>query len=165
MENCAFHPNQEMAEARRILRTGTEIKTCRHLPTYAQSGQPHAADHLRRRRYDDLQVEERSSPFTPLEEVLTSQDGSNERRVRIEDVVRHTMLLCGADAPPGRALRGNLVRELSKAITSEKGKKQKQGREGASQPHPEKSRLSHVVRNFHVCFQESPLRFLYILLS
>ena len=29
----------------------------------------------------------RSSPFAPLEEVLTPQDGSNKRRVRIEDLV------------------------------------------------------------------------------
>ena len=67
-------------------------------------------------------MEERSSPFTPLEEVLTSQDGSNKRRVRIENQVRHTMLLCGADAPPGTAPRGYLARELSDAIPSEKGK-------------------------------------------
>ena len=88
-------------------------------------------------------MEERSSPFTPLEEVLTSQDGSHKRGVRIEDLVRHTMLLCGADAPPERALRGNPVRELSKAITSDKGKSK--GEKGASQPHPEKSRLSLEV--------------------
>ena len=62
--------------------------------------------------------------------VLTSQDGS-KRRVRIEDLVRHTMLLCGADAPPGRALRGNLARELTNAIPSEKGKGK--GWKGASQ--------------------------------
>ena len=33
------------------------------------------------------------------------------------------MLFCGADAPLGRAPRGNLARDLSKAITSEKGKR------------------------------------------
>ena len=66
-----------------------------------------------------------------MEEVLTSQDGSNKRRVRIEDLVRHTMLLCEADAPPGSAPRGNLVRELSNAITSEKGKSKSEGEEGS----------------------------------
>ena len=66
-------------------------------------------------------MEEISSLFAPLEEILTSQDGPHKRRVRIEDLVRHTML-CGADAPPGRAPRGNLARELSWAITPEKGK-------------------------------------------
>ena len=40
------------------------------------------------------------------------------------------MLLCGADAPPGSAPRGNLVRELSNAITSEKGKSKSKGEKG-----------------------------------
>ena len=64
----------------------------------------------------------------PLEEVLTSQDGSNNRRMNIQDLIRHTMSLRGADAPPGTVPRGNLTRELRKAISSEKGKgKRKKG--------------------------------------
>ena len=58
----------------------------------------------------DADGDQRGPPFKPLEEVLTAQDGSNQR------------LLCGADAPSGRAPRGNLARELRKAISSEKGK-------------------------------------------
>ena len=46
-------------------------------------------------------------------------------------------MLCGADAPPGRAPRGNLARELSRAITMEKGKtkaKARARRERVSRP-------------------------------
>ena len=99
--------------------------------------------------------DQRGSPFAPLEEVLTSQDGPNKRRVNIQDLisnrwkklpeevglsfailqetlstadgaphkrririqhlVRHAMVVCGAEALPGRAPRGNLSRELSRS--------------------------------------------------
>ena len=72
-----------------------------------------------------------SPPFTRVEEVTAAPDGYQRRRIKIQDLVRHTMLLCGADAPLGRAPRGNLTRELSKAISSEKGKDK--GEKGASQ--------------------------------
>ena len=59
----------------------------------------------------------------PLGEVLSTADGAQHmRRLRVQDLVRHVVVLCGADGPPGRAPRGNLARELSKEIDSEKGK-------------------------------------------
>ena len=87
------------------------------------------ADHLRRRRFlCCLQVEEAARrggsaplPFTPLEEVTAALDGCQRRRIKIQDLTRHTMLICGADALLGRGPRGNLARELSKAIPSERG--------------------------------------------
>ena len=55
-------------------------------------------------------------PFAPLEEVMEAQDGYQKRRVKIQDPIRLIMLLCGQDAPQGRVPRGNMARELSKAI-------------------------------------------------
>ena len=55
-------------------------------------------------------------PFAPLEDVMEAQDGYQKRRVKIQDPIRLTMLFCGQDAPQGRAPRGNMARELSKAI-------------------------------------------------
>ena len=51
---------------------------------------------------------------------------ANARRAKEEDqnqdLVRHALVLCGAQAAPGRAPRGNLARALSNAITPDKGK-------------------------------------------
>ena len=46
----------------------------------------------------------------------------HKRRIRIQDLVGHTMILCGAEAHPGRAPHGNLARELGKVIFSEVAK-------------------------------------------
>ena len=76
--------------------------------------------------------EEGCLPFAPLEETLATQGvAQNKRRIRIQDLVGHTMILCKADAPLGRAPCGNLARELGKVTISEKGRGQ--GRKGASQ--------------------------------
>ena len=126
-------PDQVKAEAIKMLRTSTDnakvfelnpwIKACRHYPTNGKLGQP-----LRSRII--FAVEDVFS-YTWKKEadgdrwrryLLTSQDGSNKRRMNIQDLIRHTMLLRGADAPPGTVPRGNLARELRKAISSEKGK-------------------------------------------
>ena len=69
--------------------------------------------------------------FTPLKEVTAAPDGYQKRRVKIQDLIRRTMLLCRADAPLGRVPRGIMARELGKAIPSEKGKGK--GAKGASQ--------------------------------
>ena len=63
---------------------------------------------------------------------MAALDGYPRRRIKIQDLNRHSMLLCRANAPPERAPRGNLARELSKAISAEKGKGK--GVKGASQP-------------------------------
>ena len=53
------------------------------------------------------------SPYAPLEEAMSTQDGYPQRGVMIQEVVRHALILCGAQVSQGRALRGNLARELS----------------------------------------------------
>ena len=61
---------------------------------------------------------ESAPPFAMLEEVTTAPDGHQRS---VQDLIRHAMLHCGADAPLERAERGNLARELGKAIPLEKG--------------------------------------------
>ena len=60
--------------------------------------------------------------YAPLEEDLGTQDGYQKRRVQIQSLVRHALILCRAQAPKARAPRGNLARELSKAFLPEKVK-------------------------------------------
>ena len=85
----------------------------------------------RHKAWATSQAADQHPPFTLLEEATAAVDGYQRRRIKIQDFIRHTMLICGADAPPGRAPRGNLARELSKAISSERGKGK--GVKGASQ--------------------------------
>ena len=72
-----------------------------------------------RKAWADTQIADRRGgepPFAPLEDTLATQDGAQHKRcVRIQDLVRHTVILCGAQAPPGRAPRGNPAREVGKA--------------------------------------------------
>ena len=60
-------------------------------------------------------------PSMPLEEPIQTQKGQ-KRRIRIQDLVRHALILHGAQAALGRAVSGNLARELSNAIMPDKGK-------------------------------------------
>ena len=58
---------------------------------------------------------------------MQTQEGQ-KRRIRIQDLVRHALVLCGAQAAAGRAPCGNLARELSNAIMPDK--RQEKGRKG-----------------------------------
>ena len=67
-------------------------------------------------------------PFTSLGEVTAAPDGHQRKRIKIQDLIRHTMLLCGEDAQtgslamqPGEGVdQGDLIRD-----------RQRQGREGS----------------------------------
>ena len=50
---------------------------------------------------------------TPLEEVTATQDGYQKRLMTTQDLIRRTVLQCGAEAPLGRAPRGNMAIQLS----------------------------------------------------
>ena len=50
----------------------------------------------------------------------------SKKRIKIQDLVRHSLILCGAQVPQGRASQGNLARELSEASSLEKGKRKKE---------------------------------------
>ena len=83
------------------------------------------ADHLHSRKIHLLQMEEgleeEGLPFAPLEETLSTVDGAKQkRRIRIQDMVRHPMVLYGEEAPPVRAPRVNHARELSQGIDAKK---------------------------------------------
>ena len=49
------------------------------------------------------------------------RDRDSKKKIKIQDLVRHALILCGAQVPQGRASRGNLARELSEASSLEKG--------------------------------------------
>ena len=52
--------------------------------------------------------EEVGLSFAMLEETLSTADGAlHKRRMRIQDLVVHAMVVCGAEALPGRAPCGN----------------------------------------------------------
>ena len=95
-------------------------------PTFAEPGQPvksriiFAVDVAHKWKKQQGEGDQHS-PFTPHKEVTAALDRHQRRRMKIQDPVRHFMLICGADAPPGRAPRGNLQRRASKATASEKG--------------------------------------------
>ena len=116
-------------------------------PTSARHGLAHdagpcAADH----RHFPEALAERYSPN--LRDLSSEDTGglsvSSQRRITVHDLMRHTMLLCGADAPTGRAPCGNLARELSNAISSEKGKGR--GTKGPSQPYQTEISLSTLTQ-------------------
>ena len=68
-------------------------------------------------------------PYAPLEEILTTQDGSNKRRTKIQYLIKHTLVLCGPKVPQARAPRGNMARQLNDAILkAEKGKERERGK-------------------------------------
>ena len=50
--------------------------------------------------------------YGPLEEAVGTQDGFPKRRSKIQDLVRHSLMQCGAQDPSGRVPRGKLVRGL-----------------------------------------------------
>ena len=107
------------------------MKACRHLPTFVKPGQSprsrviFAVEGFISYSWKKQQGEEGILSFALLEEALATQDvAQNKRRIRILDLVGHTMMLCGADAHPVRAPRGNLARELGKVIVSEKVKRE-----------------------------------------
>ena len=129
--------DQEQTEALRWLRTITEstdlqelatwIKACRQLLTCAMPGKPDreriifAVEGLITCEGPKQDTDSAQPPFMPPEEPIQTQEGQ-KRRIRIQDLVRHALVLCGAQAAPGRAPRGNLARALGKAIMSDKGK-------------------------------------------
>ena len=130
-------PDLGKAEAMKIFSTTIEntkfpevstwVKACRHLPPYTK--QPvrsriiFAVEGVSSYKCEKQQGEgDHHQPFATLEEVTAAPDGYQRRRINIQDLIRHTMQICGADAPPGRAPRGKIARELSKAISSKKGK-------------------------------------------
>ena len=117
--------DQGEAEALRTLR----IKACRRLPTSAKPGQTtrsriiFAFEGFISYKWKKLPEEGRLT-LAPLEETLRTVGWAQHKtRIRIQVLVRHAVVLCGAEAPPGRAPRGNLVRQLSKTIVPEKGGK------------------------------------------
>ena len=126
---------QGQTEALRWLRTTTEstnlqelatwIKACRHLPTCAKPVKPDreriifAVEGLI--KWPKQDTDSAQPPFMPLEEPMQTQEGQ-KRRIRIQDLVRHALVLCGAQAAPGRAPRGKMARALSNAIMPDKGK-------------------------------------------
>ena len=58
----------------------------------------------------------------PLEEAMATQDRANGKIMKIQEIM-HTLLLCGAEVPLGRAPRGNMARQLTEAIPeAERGK-------------------------------------------
>ena len=135
--------DQEQTEALRWLRTTTEStdlqelatwkKACRHLPTCAKPRKPDrewiifAVEGLITYEWPKQDTDSAQPPFIPLEEPMQTQDGQ-KRRIRIHDLVRHALVLCGAQAAAGRASRGNLARELSNAIMPDN--RQVKGRKG-----------------------------------
>ena len=109
---------QGKAEALRTLR----IEAYRHLPIFAKNGQTSRSRII-------FKIEGFTSPTSgrrcqmrgasSSEETLRTADGAQHKtRIRIQDLV-----LSGAEAPPGKAPRRNLARELSKTIVPEKGAK------------------------------------------
>ena len=75
------------------------------------------ADHLRRRRIHFLHMEKSSKE---RREPHLCAVGGDSGRCRTQEEGEdpgpgHTMVLCGAEAPRGRAPRGNLVRDRKKA--------------------------------------------------
>ena len=77
----------------------------RHLPTFARHGQTPRSriifvEGFISCKWKEQHREEENFPFALLEETLPWQDGAqHKRRIRIQDLVRHTMVLCGAEAP------------------------------------------------------------------
>ena len=134
---------QGQTEALRWLRTTTEstdlqelatwIKACRHLPTCAKPVKPDreriifAVEGLITNEWPKQDTDSAQPPFMPLEEPMQTQEGQ-KRRIRIQDLVRHALVLCGAQAAPGRAPRGKMARALSNAIMPDK--RQVKGRKG-----------------------------------
>ena len=129
-------PDKGQTEALRWLRTITEstdlqelatwIKACRHLPTFAKPWKPDreriifVVEGLITYKWPKQDPDSAQPPFMPQEEPKQTQEGQ-KRRIRIQDLVRLALVLCGAQAAPGRAPRGNLARELSNAIMPDKG--------------------------------------------
>ena len=60
---------------------------------------------------------------------MQTQEGQ-KRRIRIHDLVRHALVLCGAQAAAGRAPCGNLARDLSNAIMPDKRQVKGDGKAG-----------------------------------
>ena len=63
------------------------------------------------------------SSCTPLEEVTATQDGYQKRLMTTQDLIRRAVLQCGAEAPLGRAPRGNMAIQLSDAGQSQRQQK------------------------------------------
>ena len=109
------------------------VKSCRHLPTFARPGRAPRSrtivategciTHRRKRQETDAAY----PPYAPLEEATGTQDGYPKRRVKIQDLVRHALILCGAQVPQGRAPRGNVARELSKAFFTRERQGKREG--------------------------------------
>ena len=99
-------------ENTKFIELDTWTTACRHLPTYAKlpirSRIIFAVEGVisHKWRKQDADGDQWGPPFTPLGEVLTAQDGSNKKGIKMQDLI----------APPGRAPHGNLARGLSKAI-------------------------------------------------
>ena len=83
------------------------IKACRHLPTFAQD-----ADHLFGFR---VHKESQSAlpAHLPLEDAIGAQEGIRKRRVKIQDLIRHTLIMCGAQVPHKEAPRGTVARNAA----------------------------------------------------
>ena len=109
-------------------RLNTRVKACSHLPIFAWPGRPHksrfifAVDGFASYRWkkQEVEVDQRGPPCAPSEEVLPAQDGSDKRRMKIQDLIRHTQR---PNVPQGRAPRGNMAWQLGDAVPkAEKGK-------------------------------------------
>ena len=79
-------------------------------PTYAKAGQPltprviFAVEGFVAYKWKNQQGEaDLHPPFTPLDEVTAAPDRYQRKRIKIQGLIRHTMLLCGTGAPQERA--------------------------------------------------------------
>ena len=128
----------------------------KHFPTCAKPGQRVRSQIMK----DSLPTNGRSSRWeTSVSSIHAAggghagPDGYRWRRKTILDLIRHTMLLCGADAPQERAPRGNIARELSKAIASGKGEGEGRKQEKLKRWRRQETKVSlsfeqaHVYRN------------------
>ena len=53
----------------------------------------------------------------PLKEALaTLADGPHKRRINMQELIRHVLILYGANMTQGRALRGKMARQLLDAL-------------------------------------------------
>ena len=80
-------------------------------------------------RWDKQEGEDqRNPPYAPLKEIQTTQDGSNKR---IQNLIKHTLVLCGPKVPQARAPRGNMARQLNDAILKAEKEKERERGKGA----------------------------------
>ena len=100
----------------------TWIKAHRRFQTNAKSGQPPKSriiftdEGFVVYKWKKQETDGVHPPFAPLV-VMEAQDGYQKNRGKDPRTDQTYHAVCGQDAPQGRAPRGNMARELSKAIS------------------------------------------------